>query len=111
MSPPSARTGVPGGARTRPRPGCGFRGRRSAFEVLFRGAVPDVLFERRRMALFGEVLWAEHSRALTHDWDGEGADPALADAAALHEIWRGEIAGRRCSYSRRGCAGTAAEEP
>jgi hypothetical protein len=68
----------------------GFGGRRELTNRLFGNLVPDSVLERRQTRYeFADVLWASHSRAFAHSWDGSGVDQDLVDAERLRSMWTG----------------------
>lgn len=76
----------------------GFSSRTAAFEFLFGDLLPAAVISRRTKAVFNDVLWSDHARALVASLDedaiagilaGLGLD-TLVDPRALTEHWREE---------------------
>jgi asparagine synthase (glutamine-hydrolysing) len=69
-----------GGAR-------GLGDRTALMRHLFGDLLPEAVLSRRSKAVFHEVYWAEPSRRLAADWDGQGVDSDLVDVDALRSEW------------------------
>lgn len=74
----------------RARQGWTARTRSHLLSVLFPGVLPDLVLWRRGKAHFGEVLFAEPSRAFARSWDGSGVDRQLVDVVRLRAHWLSE---------------------
>jgi asparagine synthase (glutamine-hydrolysing) len=68
----------------------GFTTRDAALALVAGQRLPAELVARRTKAGFDAVFFNEHARALARDWDGNGVDAELVDAAALRAHWLGE---------------------
>jgi asparagine synthase (glutamine-hydrolysing) len=68
----------------------GFSGRPELTNRLFGNLVPDDVLARPQTRYeFADVLWASHSRAFAHSWDGSGVDHELVDTEHLRAMWTG----------------------
>lgn len=67
----------------------GFPDRATAVRELFGELLPPQLLARRTKARFEGAFWRRYSREVAAAWDGEAADPALVDRAALRSLWAG----------------------
>lgn len=49
--------------------------------------LPESVRKRLGKSWFDRVFWASHARRLARDWNGEGVDPSLVNAAGLRREW------------------------
>jgi asparagine synthase (glutamine-hydrolysing) len=66
----------------------GWGDRTGAMLALFGDLLPHSVLSRTTKASFSEVTWSEPSREFAREWDGQGVDADLVDAAALQAEWR-----------------------